>query len=331
MTDLELIELCYHKILRREPDETGKAGLLNALASNEITREEIMIMFLTCDEFEHITRCQEFVLPGHFYSAVPSIEEREAFVLSDDLVEDVHGLNLNVSAQIELLMKFKKYYDQCPFPDHKRDEFRYYFVNQAYSYDDALTLYGMIREYEPKRIFEIGSGYSSCVMLDTSEYYLDNQMELTFIEPYPELLYSLLKYADKERHTIIPRRVQDIDINLFGRLEANDILFVDSTHVTKLNSDVNRIVFDILPSLQKGVLVHFHDIFWPFEYPKEWVRQGRAWNEIYILRAFLELNDSFEIIFFSSYLQKYQSNWLMENMPLYTKNQGGNLWIRKVK
>ena len=188
----------------------------------------------------------------------------------------------------------------------------------------------MLREFKPRRIIEIGSGYSSSVMLDTAEFFLDNSIDFTFIEPYPELLYSLIKESDK-KHTFIPARLQDVDRDIFRSLDINDILFVDSTHVSKLGSDVNRIIFEILPILQKGVLIHFHDIFWPFEYPSDWVKKGYAWNEAYILRAFLEFNESFEVLFFASFLHKYHHNWFEENMPLYLKNTGGNFWMRRHK
>jgi len=329
MTDQEFVEFCYLKILGRNPDREDKIHYKNALSSRHLTREDMMIQFVTCEEFESRIASQEFVPSGHFYSAIPSIEEREAFLSSnpsDD--EKILSINLNTQKQIDLLKQFKKYYDQCPFPDHKTEQFRYYFSNPAYSYTDALTLYSMIREFKPKNIIEIGSGFSSCVMLDTSDYFFNGELNLTFIEPYPELLHSLLKKGDNRR-AIIPKKVQEVDKNIFCGLEANDILFIDSTHVSKLNSDVNMIIFEILASLQKGVLIHFHDIFWPFEYPKEWVREGRAWNEAYILRAFLEFNESFEIFFFSNYLHKYQHKWIKENMPLYLKNAGGNIWIIK--
>ena len=109
------------------------------------------------------------------------------------------------------------------------------------------------------------------------------------------------------------------------------MLFVDSTHVSKVGSDVNGILFEILPSLSKGVLVHCHDIFWPFEYPKEWIREGRAWNEAYVLRAFLQFKDTFEILFFADYLHKYERSWMKTNMPPYPRNTGGNIWIRRIK
>jgi hypothetical protein len=104
---------------------------------------------------------------------------------------------------------------------------------------------------------------------------------------------------------------------------------VDSTHVAKVGSDVNHILFEVLPSLRSGVYVHFHDIYFPFEYPKEWVYQGRAWNEAYVLRAFLQHNDAYEIVLFGSFLSAFHRPWLAERMPLVARNPGSSLWLRK--
>ena len=104
---------------------------------------------------------------------------------------------------------------------------------------------------------------------------------------------------------------------------------MDSSHVSKLGSDVNKIFFQILPMLEGGVFVHFHDIFWPFEYPKDWVRDGFAWNEAYLLRAFLQYNESFEVVLFSSFLHTAYRSWIEEHMPRYWEHPGANLWIRK--
>ena len=117
-------------------------------------------------------------------------------------------------------------------------------------------------------------------------------------------------------------------MDVFEKLNAGDILFVDSTDVSKTGSDVNYIMFEIIPILKSGVLIHFHDVFCPFEYPKEWVFQGRNWNEDYILKAFLMYNDRFEIKLFSEYLHKHHGD-VFEAMPLFYKNHGGNLWIEK--
>ena len=104
----------------------------------------------------------------------------------------------------------------------------------------------------------------------------------------------------------------------------------DSTHVSKLDSDVNRLFFEILPRLNPGVFVHFHDIFPGFEYPEQWLREGRAWNEQYLLRAFLQYNDHFHIRLFPGLLANYDRAWFEKNMPLVLSNPGGALWIEKL-
>ena len=177
----------------------------------------------------------------------------------------------------------------------------------------------------------MGSGYSSCVTLDVNEIYFSNQIDCTFIEPYPELLYSLVKEQDKERITILPNKLQDIDVSLFQTLEENDILFIDSSHVSKINSEVNYLFFEILPRLRKGVYIHIHDIFYPFEYPMKWIYEGRFWNEDYMLRNFLAFNDSFEIVQFNAFLKRFHTPLINKLMPLFLENSGSSIWLKKIK
>ena len=107
-----------------------------------------------------------------------------------------------------------------------------------------------------------------------------------------------------------------------------DILFIDSSHVAKIGSDVVYLMTEVLPQLRPGVLVHFHDVFWPFEYPEEWVQEGRAWNETYMLKAFLQFNERFRILLFCSYLALHHRAVLEQHLPLALKNSGGSLWLR---
>ena len=326
----DFVNFCFQTILGREPNEKAAAAYVNALDAKRLTREKILIQFLLSEEFKTKTKNKEYFPAGHYYSAIPSLEDREAFLAQPPSKQEFLGINLNAEKQFELLRQFKDYYEEYPFQDTKSGNLRYYYINPSYSYTDALTLYSMLRKFKPRRIIEIGSGYSSCAMLDTAELFLEDKIDFTFIEPYPDLLHSLIKERDK-KHTILPVRLQDVDKDIFKSLEVNDILFIDSTHVSKLGSDVNRIIFEILPTLQPGVLIHFHDIFWPFEYPSDWVKKGFAWNEAYILRAFLEFNDTFEILFFASFLHTHHHAWFQENMPLWLKNSGGNIWMRRQK
>lgn len=324
----EFVDFCFRTILGREPDERATVAYVNALNSKALNREKVLLQFLMSEEFKTKTKNKEFFPPGHYYSAIPSVEDREAFLAGRVSEHELPGIDLHAERQFQLLKQFKDYYEECPFPDEKSGELRYFYINPSYSYTDALTLYSMLRTFQPRRVIEIGSGYSSAAMLDTAERFLGDRVSFTFIEPYPELLYSLIREGDK-KHTILPLKLQDVDREVFKSLEANDILFVDSTHVSKLGSDVNRIIFEIVPILKPGVLIHVHDIFWPFEYPADWIKKGFAWNEAYILRAFLEFNESFEILFFASFLHHYHHDWFKENMPLYLKNSGGNLWLKR--
>ncbi|MGC2063790.1 MAG: class I SAM-dependent methyltransferase [Thermodesulfovibrionales bacterium] len=268
---------------------------------------------------------------GHFYSPFPDIEQirkREAQIWGK-LPETISGIDLYREDQLKLLDKFASYYAAQPFKDDKQEGLRYYFVNPSYSYADAFFLYCMIRHLKPKRLIEVGSGYSSCASLDTNELFLNSQMAFTFVEPFPENLLSLTTRKDKASMKLIPRNIQDVDLGVFSELQANDILFIDSTHVSKTDSDVNYIFFELLPSLNKGVYIHFHDIFYPFEYPKDWVYEGRGWSEAYVLRAFLQFNKDFKIVFFSGFLFSFYKDIIARTMPLCLKNAGGCIWIKK--
>lgn len=212
-----------------------------------------------------------------------------------------------------------------PFEYESSPEKRYCFNNITFEYTDAIILYSFIRHFKPKNIIEIGSGFSSAVMLDTKDIF-NMHTNHTFIEPYPTTLNRLLSQNDKAECTIFETKVQHVPLDEFKKLQKNDILFIDSSHVSKTGSDVNFELFKILPNLNSGVIIHFHDVFYPFEYPKEWVVQGRNWNEGYILRAFLSYNNEFEILLFSDYLHKHFKE-AFRNMPLTYKNTGGNLWL----
>ena len=193
---------------------------------------------------------------------------------------------------------------------------------------DAGLLHSMILEYKPKRIIEIGSGFSTCVMLDTNEYWLDNQIEITCIEPYPHRLMENIR--NKEKIEIRSEFVQHVPLEVFDSLEANDILFIDSSHVVKAGGDIIWEYFHIIPRLKDGVIIHIHDIIYPFTYPERWILQGRAYTEAFILRAFLMNNNRYEILFFNSMMikkcyEEYRSGWNKE----HELSGFGSIWFRK--
>ena len=334
---------------RTQPDERQHrfpaariiSRLINALSTRvppirhlveerDCFRAECELLKRERDELAASLNTVRFVPPGHFYSPIPALDEvardEERIFRVPDVIP---GVDLNTSGQLRLLDEFAQYYAELPFRAEKIPERRYHFENPNYSYSDGICLYSMIRHAKPKRIVEVGSGYSSCATLDTNEIFFENEILCAFIEPYPDLLFSLLRQGDADRIEVLRCPLQDVDLVRFEELQDSDILFIDSTHISKVGSDVNYLMFEILPRLRSGVYIHVHDIFYPFEYPRSWVFEGRAWNEAYLLRAFLQYNDAFAVVFFNTYLELFFADRVRQAMPLCLKNPGGSLWLRR--
>ncbi|MFN0316550.1 MAG: class I SAM-dependent methyltransferase [Burkholderiales bacterium] len=288
-----------------------------------------------------IARWKTWQLPGHFYSPVPSLPEitRDAGMIFRNTSPPLSEVGLNPNRQHELLNLFATYHHQLPDQWNREGHARYCYHNEYYSWADGIVLFCMLRHISPRRLVEIGSGYSSAVVLDTDEKFLGMSLQSTFIDPYPERLLGLLRNDDKSRVRLIEQRVQDVGVEVFTDLQAGDILLVDSSHVSKTGSDVNRTYFEILPALAPGVYIHFHDIFYPFEYPEGWVREGVAWNEAYLLHAFMQYNNAFSIQFFTSYLIHSQPRLFASCLPLAMNSErsnpgirdspGSSLWLRR--
>jgi predicted O-methyltransferase YrrM len=268
-----------------------------------------------------------FSPPGHFYSPIPNATDLKRLAPTEANIL-THDIDLNLLQQLHLLDQFARYYSELPFPETPSDMSRYYYQNDFFCHGDAIALYSMLRHFRPQRVIEVGSGFSSAVMLDTSDRFLNSATRFTFIEPYPDRLNQLLNAQDQQQQ-VIEKSVQDVGIELFAELQANDILFIDSSHVAKVGSDVVHLLFQILPRLSPGVIIHFHDIFFPFEYPQTWFSEGRAWNEAYFLRAFLQYNTTSQILFFNSFLGQHHKVELEQKMPLFLKNTGASLWLQK--
>ena len=279
------------------------------------------------------TRELMWVPPGHCFSPIPSREDRDEFErhAGSALPRALPGIDLNETGQLALLDELAPYAAEQPFAVTKTAGLRYVAKNGSYPLGDAIILHAMLRRMRPRRIIEIGCGYSSAVILDTNEHYLNGEMDCTFIDPDQTRLERLLKAEDRKRAQIVARRLQEVNVDRFRRLESGDFLFVDSSHVAKLGSELNTIFFEILPSLAAGVHVHFHDIFYPFEYPPEWVREGRAWNEAYLLRAFLSCNHAFQISFFFTYLARLHAERFRRAMSSALEAGGVSLWLKKIR
>jgi hypothetical protein len=274
------------------------------------------------------------VVPNHYYEPIPDTN-----LLPDKLWKthsELPGLNINESRQIELLGEISGRYGRefNAFPkDRTAVDSEYYFDNGSFCGIDAGILHGIVRNSKPNQIFEIGSGFSTFVSakaLLLNEKETGSKCELTAIEPYPNgtLRAGFPGLARLER-----KLIQDVDSSVFRLLKANDILFIDSSHVLKIGSDVQYEYLEILPRLNKGVLVHCHDIFTPLEYPKEWIFKKRwFWTEQYLLQAFLAFNDSFEVFWAGSYMNLKHPELVRKTFTAHNPADWPcSFWMRKIK
>jgi hypothetical protein len=271
-----------------------------------------------------------FFPPGHFYSPLPSREEiADAWKLGH-FGPPFAAIDLNEAGQFVRLERFAEYYRAQPFPERARQDRRFFLDNPSYGHYDAIMLYGMFCEAKPRRVIEVGSGFSSAAMLDLSEHVFGGAVEFTFIDPDMIRLKKLLREGDHTKCTLIERRVQEVPLEIFTRLGENDVLFIDSSHVSKIGSDVNRLYFDVLPALAPGVLIHIHDVAGNLDYPRDWLEEGRAWNEQYVLRAFLMNNPAYRIELFTAWLWNVKHEFIREKLPLCARGGGGQMWLRKL-
>lgn len=273
-----------------------------------------------------------FYPPGHFYSPLLDIDSLPAGsqYLPFDGVDWWEHIDLRPAEQRAYFADLLTNYPFLAFPQTPDNgSFRYFWGNNWFCFADAFTLSGMVRKERPQRIIEVGSGFSSAVMLDTL-HHTQHEAELVFIEPNPDRLNALLTSADRTRTKTLVRQVQEIPLEQFDVLDQQDMLVIDSSHVAKVGSDVTFLLLRVLPRLKPGVLVHFHDIQYPHSYPASWIREGRAWNESLFLRAFLLGNTQFQIVAFNSYAGYTFPDLFQEQLPQFLADTGGSIWIRKI-
>lgn len=271
-----------------------------------------------------------WVPPGHHYSPIPnSVVVKEQRDVVFHFEERFPGIQLDEQRQVRFLETMKKKIANAPFSKEPQPGLRFFYNNPFFGEADALTLYAMMLYAKPSKIIEIGTGFSTAMMLDTNELHFNNDIEISCIESYKGSISDLLR--QEKKINVIEQDLYNVDLDLFRSMKPNDILFIDSTHVSKTGSDVNYILHYILPCLPAGVYIHFHDIMANFDYPMEWIEEGRAWNEAYIVRAFLMFNPVFEIFLFNAYFGFFHKNFLQYHVPQFLENTGGSLWLKKEK
>jgi hypothetical protein len=321
------IEGVYRTVLNRPPELAEAEKFANAIYQG-LAPMDFFDAVYNSNERRGIAKI--FAVPGSYQSPIANPVELRDYVLGLPRVgPDITGISIDRGAMVALWEQLRPYLTTCPFPTTETPGFHYYSENFFFGFGDGLMLHGMLRHLKPKRLIEIGSGFSSACAVDTIDRFLDGTCDLTFIEPYPERLLGVL--GERARTTrIFNVPVQGVPLEIYGELEAGDILFIDSSHVLRTGSDVCMELFEILPRLAKGVFVHIHDIIWPFEYPQNWILdQNRSYNEAYAVRAFLTENPNWKIAFFNDYFTKFEGARIQQSFPQNTGDFGGSIWLER--
>lgn len=240
------------------------------------------------------------------------------------------GIDWNINGQLAFLEKLTYASELNNIPDKKMDEHTFYFGNSAFESGDAEYWYQIIRVLKPKKIIEVGSGNSTLLarmaIAKNQQENSDYICKHICIEPYEQPWLESLNIE------IIREKVEAIEIEFFAQLEENDILFIDSSHMIRPQGDVLFEILQLLPSLNKGVVVHVHDIFSPKNYPWQWLQDDiRFWNEQYLLEAFLTHNSSWQIIGALNYLHHNHYESLKNVAPYLEKDrEPGSFYIKKL-
>ncbi len=260
----------------------------------------------------------------HFYQPIPDTRElAKAYPGRSPLP----GIDLRVDSQLHLLREvfpqFAGEYNN--FPAQPTSPNSFWLDNGVFVGIDPHVYYCMIRHLKPAKVIEVGAGFSTLAAAQACEKNGDTR--LLAVEPYPR------EFIAQEVHGIehINQKAESLGIKFFAQLGENDILFIDSSHVVRTGGDVCFLILDVLPTLAKGVIVHFHDIFLPFDYPEEWpLEHHNFWTEQYMLQAYLAENSKVEVLFSNNLMAQDYPDELKTAFPNALRWTGGSFWFRRI-
>lgn len=275
---------------------------------------------------------------GDYYSTLPNLRELERTQHQWDRPSALTGLRFDATEQQRLLADLADLWEDdylATTGDFVENAGRGF--GPGFPSLDARVLYYMLRQHKPRRYLEVGSGLSTyyASMAAARNAAEGSPLAITCIEPYP---YGALSTIDGL--TLQEQLVQDVPVEFFDQLEAGDVLFIDSSHALNVGSDVTYLLLEVLPRVKPGVLVHIHDVPFPFNTPfpsRTWILGERwpvFWNEAMAVQAFLAFNDSFDITFSTSLVRDLDEGFLEKRFDDYTpwrqdRYPAASLWLRR--
>jgi hypothetical protein len=273
-----------------------------------------------------------------YYSPLPSVARLKANIARWNRPSALRGVEYDLAAMKSALTELLACYleEFLALPSYL--QVQKIGFGQGYTAVDALTLYMMIRHLKPRRYIEVGSGVSTfyCSLAAQRNAVEGHPVEITCIEPYP---FEELSTINGIR--LLTKKVEDVDISLFQQLQENDVLFIDSSHILRVDGDVQFLYLEVLPILNVGVVTHIHDIPYPFNFPyppgrwifgQDW---PMFWNEPMVLQAFLAFNKNFRISLSTPLLRHFDEQFLKQSIPIYQSvednpNTFSSIWLKRI-
>lgn len=300
--------------------------LLSVLWLRQIRKWGIIFMSCSNSIFER-NAC--YPVTDHYYDPLFLPKDVHYPLISDRLLP---GIDMRVEEQLIHLKKFNCEKELINIPWNQEHPLRFHYNNIFFKPGDAEYLYQMVRTVKPGRIIEVGCGYSTLMInealsrnkAEDSEYTCDH----ICIEPYES------PWLEKLGVKVVRQKVEDLGGEFFSKLDKNNFLFIDSSHIVKTQGDVVFQYLQVIPALNSGVFIHIHDIFTPKDYPEEWLFKYKFfWNEQYLVEALLTHNNSLKVVGALNYLYNHYFKELKEKCPMLNKvpahNQPASLWLQK--
>jgi predicted O-methyltransferase YrrM len=284
------------------------------------------------DSFSFWERLGVHVTPVQYYQPVPDTRRLDPALW--DRRSSMPGVDIAEADQLALVEELAATYGDeygafvtVPAGDPER----FHFDNASFESVDAEVLYAMVRRLKPRRVLEVGSGFSSRIIgqaLERNAAEDGGSPEHVVCDPFPD---AGVRDGRRAFVRLIARPVEELAQGEFEALGDRDVLFIDSSHVLRIGNDVHYLFLEALPRLAPGVHVHVHDIFLPAEYPRHWVMRNHwFWNEQYLLQAFLAFNSAWQVLWAGSYMHLTHPEVLTRAFPSYGPDvHPGSLWMRR--
>ena len=268
--------------------------------------------------------------PGDPRSPIPDLDDvrRRESELFGRPPEELPGLDTLVEEQLTIVKEMKRWGAEPVLPPPGEGR-RSSPEDEAYGWGDIALLHAFLRKLRPRNVVCAGAGAFVPALLDLNEHVHGRAIGITVVDPGAERLRPLLGPEQAEKTRLLPARLHEVPYDTFTSLGPSDVLCVETSHVSKTGSDLNHLLFRVLPRLKPGVHVHVNDVFWPFEYPRTWVNEGRAWNEAYLLRAYLLHSKAWEVAVFASFLETAHRGAILREVPQWQRSRGGGLWLKR--